>query len=34
MDLNKRKIILQQVKEQDAIKAFREWELKTDKIQY
>ena len=34
MDLTKRKIVLQQLKQQDAIKAFHEWELKTDKIQY
>ena len=34
MDITKRKIVLQQVKQQDAIKAFHEWELKTDKIQY
>ena len=34
MDLTKRKIALQQLKQQDAIKAFHEWELKTDKIQY
>ena len=34
MDLTERKIVLQQVKQQDAIKAFHEWELKTDKIQY
>ena len=34
MDLTKRKIVLQQVKQQDAIKAFNEWELKKDKIQY
>jgi len=34
MDLTERKIVLQQVKQQDAIKAFNEWELKIDKIQY
>ena len=34
MDLTERKIVLQQVKQQNAIKAFHEWELKTDKIQY
>ncbi len=34
MDLTERKIVLQQVNQQDAIKAFHEWELKTDKIQY
>ena len=34
MDLTKRKIVLQQVKQQDAIKAFHEWELKIDKIKY
>ena len=34
LDLTKRKIVLQQVKQQDAIKAFNEWELKTDKIEY
>ena len=34
MDITERKIVLQQVKQQDAIKAFHEWELKTDKIQY
>jgi hypothetical protein len=34
MDLTKRKIVLQQIKQQDAIKAFQEWELKTDKIEY
>ena len=34
MDITKRRIQLQQVKKQEAIKAFREWELKTDKIQY
>jgi len=33
-DLTERKIVLQQLKQQDAIKAFHEWELKTDKIQY
>ena len=34
MDITKRRIQLQQVKKQEAIKAFREWELKTDKIKY
>ena len=34
MDLTKRKIVLQQVNQRDAMKAFNEWELKTDKIQY
>ena len=34
MDLTERKIVLQQVNQRDAIKAFHEWELKTDKIQY
>ena len=34
MDLTERKIVLQQVKQQNAIKAFHEWELKKDKIQY
>ena len=34
MDMTERKIVLQQLKQQDAIKAFHEWELKTDKIQY
>ena len=34
IDLTKRKIELEQVNQQEAIKAFHEWELKTDKIQY
>ena len=34
MDLTKRKIVVQQIKQQEAIKAFHEWELKTDKIEY
>ena len=33
-DISKRKIVLQQIKQQEAIKAFQEWELKTDKIEY
>ena len=34
LDLTKRKIVLQQVKPQEAIKAFHEWESKIDKIKY
>ena len=34
MDLTKRKIVLQQIKQEEAIKAFHEWELKIDKIKY
>jgi len=34
MDLAKRKIPLQQLNQNEAIKAFQEWELKTDKIEY
>ena len=34
MDLTERKIILQQINPKEAIKAFHEWEIKTDKIQY
>ena len=34
MDLAKRKIPLQQLNQNEAIKAFQEWELKADKIEY
>ena len=34
MDLTKRKISSQQLNQNEAIKAFQEWELKTDKIEY
>ena len=34
MDLTKRKIPSQQLNQNEAIKAFQEWELKTDKIEY
>ena len=34
MDLAKRKIPSQQLNQIEAIKAFQEWELKTDKIEY
>ena len=34
MDLAKRKIPSQQLNQNEAIKAFQEWELKTDKIEY
>ena len=33
-DLNKRKIPLEQINEKEAIKAFEEWEVKTDKTVY
>ena len=34
MDLAKRKIPSQQINQNEAIKSFQEWELKTDKIEY
>ena len=34
LDLNKRKIPLEQINEKEAIKAFEEWEVKTDKTVY
>lgn len=34
LDLNKRKIPLEQINEKEAIKAFEEWEVKTDKTLY
>ena len=34
LDLNKRKIPLEQINEIEAIKAFEEWEVKTDKTAY
>ena len=34
LDLNKRKIPLEQINEIEAIKAFEEWEVKTDKTVY
>ena len=34
IDLAKRKIPSQQLNQNEAIKAFQEWELKTDKIEY
>ena len=34
LDLNKRKIPLEQINEQEAIKTFEEWEVKTDKKVY
>ena len=34
LDLNKRKIPLEQINEKEAIKAFEEWEAKTDKTAY
>jgi len=34
IDLNKRKIPLEQINEKEAIKAFEEWEVKTDKTLY
>ena len=34
LDLNKRKISLEQISEKEAIKAFEEWEVKTDKTVY
>jgi len=34
LDLNKRKIPLEQINEKEAIKAFEEWEVKTDKKVY
>ena len=34
LDLNKRKIPLEQINEKEAIKAFVEWEVKTDKTLY
>jgi Cytosine/adenosine deaminases len=34
LDLNKRKILLEQINEKEAIKAFEEWEVKTDKTVY
>ena len=33
-DLNDRKIQLHQINQKDAIKAFKDWELKKDKIEY
>ena len=33
-DLNDRKIQLHQINQKDAIKAFQDWELKKDKIEY
>ena len=34
LDLNKRKIPFEQINEKEAIKAFKEWEVKTDKTLY
>ena len=34
LDLNKRKIPLEQINEKEAIKTFEEWEVKTDKTVY
>lgn len=34
LDLNKRKIPFEQINEKEAIKAFKEWEVKTDKTAY
>ena len=34
LDLNKRKIPFEQINEKEAIKAFEEWEVKTDKTVY
>ena len=34
IELNKRKIPLEQINEKEAIKAFEEWEVKTDKTLY
>lgn len=34
LDLNKRKIPLEQINEKEAIKAFKQWEAKTDKTVY
>ena len=34
LNLKKRKIPLQQIKKNEAIKAFEEWELKEDKVEY
>ena len=34
MELTKRKIVLQQINQKEAIKAFQQWKLKTDKIEY
>ena len=34
LDPNKRKILLEQINEKEAIKAFEEWEVKTDKTVY
>ena len=34
IDLNKRKIPLEQINEKEAIKAFEQWEVKTDKTVY
>ena len=34
IELNKRKIPLEQINEKEAIKAFEEWEVKTDKTVY
>ena len=34
IDLNKRKIPLEQINEKEAIKAFKKWEVKTDKTAY
>ncbi len=34
IDFNKRKIPLEQINEKEAIKAFEEWEVKTDKTVY
>ena len=34
LDLNKRKIPLEQINEKEAIKAFEEWEMKIDKTVY
>lgn len=34
IDLNKRKIPMQQINKEEATKAFKEWELKPDKIKY
>ena len=34
LNLKKRKIPLQQINKNEAIKAFEEWELKEDKVEY
>ncbi len=34
MDLKQRKIVLERIKQQEAIKAFHAWDSKIDKIKY